>query len=214
MGTRLTSSAELAASHRQTNHCEVHQPFAELQERGQRTDRADGAARRRHAGEEFAGVGRAGVVVEKRVEPCQSQHDAHRVEQHEDPADRRLRQQRHVDDERGRHAEVDGVGERIDLGAHPGLGVECAGDAAVDPVQYGGGTDERQRNVRPVVQGELDRRQACADGQHRGGAGQDAHCPGAVAAATGLGHGNSASGVSPPMARWPSSTSTFAPAGK
>jgi hypothetical protein len=125
------------------------------------------------------------------------QHDAHRVQQHEDPADLRVLQHRHVDHQCGRHPEVDRVGERVDLGAHPGLGVQRAGNAAVDAVEDGGSADQGQRDPRLLVERELDRGHARADGQHRGRARQDAQAALAGVAV----HASAANGVSPPMAR-------------
>ena len=67
--------------------------------------------------------------------------------------------------------------------------------------------EQRHRLRRPAVERELDRRQPEADRQHGHRAGQDDAVP-AAAFAAGLDHGSSASTVSPPIARWPDSTST------
>ena len=130
--------------------------MAELQHRGKWSDDTDGTAGCGHAHEVLPGVGRAGVVVEQGVEPGQPQHDADGVEQDEDPTDRRGRQQGDVHDEGRGDAEVHRVSQRVDLGTHRGLGVQGAGDAAVDAVKYRRGADQGQRDMCAAVQGELD----------------------------------------------------------
>ncbi len=93
IGMALTTSSETPIIQITTDRLRRPPAVAELHLGGERTDRADRARRRGHADEVLLLVG--GLVgVEHRVEPGQPQHDADRVEQHHDPADLRVRQQR------------------------------------------------------------------------------------------------------------------------
>ena len=139
----------------QTNHGDVHQPAPNCSLAASRPIIEIAPAGAGIPTKNSARVGGLGAVVEQRVEPGQPQHDAHRVEQHHHPAGRRRRQQRHVDDHRGRDPEVHRVGQRIDLCAHPRLGVQDAGHPAVEAVEDRRRGDQRQRDVRLVLEGEL-----------------------------------------------------------
>ena len=106
-------------------HCPPRRPpaVAELHLDRQRADRPDRPGGRRHPDEVLLGVGRQ-VRVEQGVVARQPQHDAHRVEQHDDPAHPRVLQQQRVDDECRGDSEVDRVGQRVDLLAHLRRGME------------------------------------------------------------------------------------------
>lgn len=79
-----------------------------------------------------------GVVVEKRIETGQSQHDADRVEQGKDPRGRGIRQHRDVEHHSGGDTEVHRIGQRIDFRAHPGRRIQQPGDSAVEAIEDGG----------------------------------------------------------------------------
>ena len=139
-----------------------------------RADHRDRARRRGHPDEELLRVGGLGAVVEQRVVPRQPQHDAHRVQQHHDPAGRRRRQQRHVDARspvppRSSPRRPASRSPRPSATGRPGCGPpgrrvpSRMAAAAISAIAAFGWLFER----------ELDRGQPRADGQHRHRAGQD-----------------------------------------
>ena len=67
----------------------------------------------------------------------------------------------------GRDAEIDEVGEAVELGAEFRLALDHARDAAVDAVEHGGEHDRRDRQLHPPFGGQPDRGQARADRQQR-----------------------------------------------
>ena len=72
-----------------------------------------------------------------------------------------------------RDAEPDGVAEGVQLGTHPRLGVEHAGDATVHAVEDRGGTDEGEGEQRAPVDRIAGGAQSAAECQQRDQVGQE-----------------------------------------
>ena len=71
------------------------------------------------------------------VEPRQAQRAAHRVEQHDGPADAvQLLHRPEIEHRRGRHAEADEVRQRIELGAETRGRFQQPRDPPVEPVEH------------------------------------------------------------------------------
>ena len=121
-------------------------------------------------------------LVEQCVEPREPQDDADGEGQRDDPADPVALELPHVQHERGRDAERDGVGERVQLGAHLAGGVEQPRDAPVERVQDRGGADHAERGAELAVERELHRGQTRRQRQDRDDAGQQAYRLGSAAA--------------------------------
>ena len=93
-----------------------------------------------------------------------------------------------IQDQRRRHAEVDEVGEAVELGAEARRALEHPGDAAVYAVEERGEDDGGEREVEPALDRHADRRQPGADRQQRDEIRhQHAHGHGAETAAPRLG---------------------------
>ena len=117
------------------------------------------AGRRRHAGEEIAGPERAVRIVDHHVEAREPQRAADREHHRGDPADiAEFVQAPEIEDQPRRAAEVDEVGEAVELGAEPRLALDQARDAAVDAVERRGEHDRRQRPFELALEREPDRR--------------------------------------------------------
>ena len=72
-----------------------------------------------------------------------------------------------IEHERRRDAEIDEIGERIELGAEPRRALERARDPAVEAVEHGGGDDGDDRPFDRALHREADRGQAEAERQQR-----------------------------------------------
>ena len=72
-----------------------------------------------------------------------------------------------IQDQSGRDAEIDEVGEAVEFGAEFRLALDHARDAAVDAIEHGGEHDRRHRQLHPPFGGQPDRGQPGADRQQR-----------------------------------------------
>src|SRR5262249_8002410 len=72
-----------------------------------------------------------------------------------------------VEDHRRRDAEIDEVGEAVELGAEPRRALEQPCDASVDAVEHRGEHDRRDRPFELALRGEADRGQPRAQGWQR-----------------------------------------------
>ena len=70
-------------------------------------------------------------------------------------------------DDRRRHAEVDEVGEAVELGAEAGLRLERAREAAVDAVEQGGDDDQRDGQLVALLDRHADGGEAGAQAEQR-----------------------------------------------
>ena len=79
------------------------------------------------------------------------------------PTDLQFVQAPEIEDQRRRHAEIDEVGQAVELGAEARGALEHARDAAVDAVEHGGEDDRAERQFEPA----LDRRGGSRSGRRR-----------------------------------------------
>ncbi len=122
----------------------------------------DGRRRGGHAAE----VGRlpfGSVIVERHVEARQAQGGREREDHHAYPAEAlQVAEPPGEDQECRRHAEVDEIGEAVELGAEARRRLEQARNAAVDAVEHCGEHDRRQRQLVAPLDGHADGGQAGA----------------------------------------------------
>ena len=119
----------------------------------------DGRSRRRHADE----VGRLPfrlLIVDRHVEAGEPQRGGEREDHHADPAEALQASEPPVEDEeRRRDAEVDEIGEAVELGAKAGGRLQEARDAAVDAVEQGREHDGAERQLVAALDPHADRGQ-------------------------------------------------------
>ena len=129
-------------------------------DRQQADDRAGG---RRHADEEGLAPRRL-IFVDHDVEAGEAQRAGHREQERRDPAEVLGRVQvGDVEHERRRDAEVDEVGERIELGAEARGSLQRPRDPSVETVEHGGARDRAHRPFDRPLHRQADRGQAKAE---------------------------------------------------
>ena len=117
----------------------------------------DGRGRRRHA-DEVVGLPFRLLLVERDVEAGEPQRGGQREDHHADPAEALQAAKAPVEDEeRRRHAEVDEIGEAVELGAEAGGRLQQARDAAVDAVEQGREHDGTERQLVAPLDPHADR---------------------------------------------------------
>ena len=126
-----------------------------------------GPGRCRNAGEEVIGPGRPFGLFESGVEAGQPERAADAEQKHQHPSEAPgLLHAPQVQHDRGRDAEADEVGKRIELGAELAGALEHAGDAPVQGVEDGGDDDGDDRRLPLVLQAEAHRGHAGRQRQH------------------------------------------------
>ena len=188
---RHAGADALAGKHRQPRHHQRSdgervdqrhpaQPFGARQAEQRHIDRqqhGDGAGRRRHADEEIAGPGRLVRIVDHHVEAGKPERGADGEHHRGDPARRfQIVQAPEIEDQRRRDAEIDEVGQAVELGAEARGAFEEPRQAAVDAVEKGGEDDRGERQHIAVLERHADRGEAGAERQQRDDVGhQSAH---------------------------------------
>ena len=112
-------------------------------------------------------------IVDHHVEAREAQPGADRKHQRRDPARRfQFLQAPEIEDQRRRHAEIDEVGEAVELGAEARGALEHARDAAVDAVEQRRHHDRGDRPVDLAFDRDADGGQPRAQRQQRDQIGQ------------------------------------------
>ena len=116
----------------------------------------------------FAGPGRPVRIVDHDVEAGEPQAGADREHHGGDPADvAELVQPPEIEDQRRRDAEIEEIGEAVELGAEARRALEHARDAPVDAVEQRGEHDRVERPFELALDRQPDPGQAGAEREQR-----------------------------------------------
>ena len=135
-------------------------------------------------------VGQRLLRKQRRVEAGEPEPRADREDERADPAERgEIVEPPDEDEDRRRDAEIDEVGEQVELLAEARGGAEIARQAPVDAVEDDGEDDPRDGEVEAVLDRHADRRQPGAKAEQRDEVREDGgerHQPPSRPAALGL----------------------------
>ncbi len=137
-----------------------HAQNREAQIKRQKAD--DRAGRRRHAGEEMRMPGGLFLLVFGHdIEARQTQRAGNREDKRGEPAEAfDLMQIPEIENERGRDAEIDEIGKRIEFRPEARGAAQRARQTPVEPIENGGDDDGKHRNLKLAFRGKANAGQA------------------------------------------------------